>query len=117
MSEASLMPKYDGMSFFIISARFFSEYWSALRVPRTKGHGLGGIGFDFFVGKADATVGIHVVAGIGDAVKAVVLEHKISWRRYQRRDDSPVSQGDHRFFLGSDNDDRDILVRRETVFL
>jgi hypothetical protein len=28
------MPKYHGI-IFIISARFFSEYWSALRVPRT----------------------------------------------------------------------------------
>ena len=75
-------------------------------VPLTKRQDLGGIGFYFFVGQADAAVGIggHVIAGISDAVEAIALQHEISRRSHKRRGDSSGSKRDDRFFLGSDND-------------
>ena len=112
------MPKYGGM-IFSISARFCMEYWRALIVAFTRAENLSGVGFYLFVGNADATVRIsgHVIAGISNAVEAVALKHKVSRRRQKGRSDSSRSKGDNGFFLGSDDERRDILVWNETVFL
>ena len=112
------MPRYPGM-IFMISPRFFMEYWRALRVPLTNASTSAGIAFYFFIRQADAAIGIggHVVAGIGDAVEAIALQHEISRRSDQRGGDSSGSKSEDRFFLSADNDDGHVLVGRQAVLL
>ena len=50
-------------------------------------------------------------------LKPIALEHEISRRSDQGGGNSAGPQGDHRFFLGADDDDCDILIGREAVFL
>ena len=50
-------------------------------------------------------------------LKPIALQHEVSRRSDQGGGNSAGAQRDHRFFLGTDDDECDILIRSEAVFL
>ena len=50
-------------------------------------------------------------------LKPITLENEVSRRSDQGCGNSAGPQGDHRFFLGTDDESCNVLIGREAVFL